>query len=150
MLQYLSEGPKPETNGLRELCERELGMNAEDYRTLVGQLLRDGMVEGEPHPDSLSITAEGRFLLIGGGYGIRVLSWDYQRKQRRAARQETAKAILNRGRTALRWGKLGTVVRQKPGALGRNQPGTFTRGGREATKRPGHPVAPDPDWLPVP
>ncbi|MBC7923722.1 MAG: hypothetical protein H7Z75_21820, partial [Ferruginibacter sp.] len=93
---------------------------------------------------------EGRFLLIGGGYGIRVLSWDYQRKQRRSARQETAKAILNRGRTALRWGKLVTVVRQKPGALGRNQPGTFTRGGREATKRPGHPVAPDPDWLPVP
>ena len=118
MLQYL--GDRKETDGLRELCERELEMNAEVYQALVGQLLRDGMAEWK-HQDQLSITAEGRFLLIGGGYGLLALSHDYQRKQRREARQQTVRAVLNRGRSALRWGKSGTVMGKRLGASGRNQ-----------------------------
>ena len=144
MLQYLGE--RKETGGTREFCERELGMDAEAYQALVGRLLRDGMAEWNPHQDLLSITAQGRFLLIGGGYEILVFSRDYQRKQRREARHEIVRTILNRGRSAaLRWGKFGTVVGKKPGPSGRNQPGTVTRDGRKAPEQPGNPPVPNQD-----
>ena len=141
MLQYL--GDRKETDGLRELCERELGMNAEAYQALVDQLLWDGMAEWK-HQDQLSITAEGRFLLIGGGYETLVYSRDYQKKQKRETRQAIVETILNRGRlAALRWGKLKMVVRERIGTLGRKQRGIVTRGQREATGRFGHSKTPN-------
>ncbi|MES2733329.1 MAG: hypothetical protein V4714_16400 [Bacteroidota bacterium] len=93
MLEYLNEGKA--MNNLPNYCTTELGMDTEEYQTLVDRLLRDEMAEWRnAEKNLLSITIEGKFLLRTGGYVILAFSKNYQKKLAREAWAEKIKSVL--------------------------------------------------------